>query len=106
MSSEIIINGKKIDLKGYFETLQKEKNPHLIGKKYFKLEFLDYSELGYLSSAILRVCRQALENGNGQLANGLDYSRLLELAINLIPHTELELLTKLHHEITPENGKS
>lgn len=102
MSTEIIINGKKIDIKGYFETLQKEKTPHLVDKKYFKLEFSDYSELGYLSSAILSVCRQALENGNDQLANGLDYSRLLELAINLIPHAELDLLTRLHQEITPE----
>lgn len=106
MSSEIIINGKKIDLKGYFETLQKEKNPHLIGKKYFKLEFLDYSELGYLSSAILSVCRQALESETSQIATGDDFSRLLELVSNLIPHEELELLTKLHQEITPENGKS
>lgn len=101
MSTEIIINGKKIDIKRYFETLQKEKNPHLISKKYFKLEFLDYSELGYLSCSILNVCRQALENENDQLANGLDYSRLLELAISLIPHAELGLLTKLHEQIKP-----
>lgn len=102
MSSEIIINGKKINLNEYFETLEIEKHPELPKKKYFKLEFLDYSELGYLSSAILSVCRQALENENDQLANGLDYSRLLELAINLIPHAELDLLTRLHQEITPE----
>lgn len=105
MSSEIIINGEKINLNEYFETLEIEKHPQLPLKKYFKLEFLDYSELGYLSRSILSVCRQALENENDQLANGLDYSRLLELAINLIPHTELELLTKLHQENTPENGK-
>lgn len=102
MSSEIIINGKKINLNEYFETLEIEKHPQLPPKKYFKLEFLDYSELGYLSRSILSVCRQALENGNDQLANGLDYSRLLELAINLIPHAELDLLTRLHQEITPE----
>ena len=102
MSSEIIINGKKINLKEYFDTLEIDKLPELPKKKYFKLEFLDYSELGYLSSAILSVCRQALENENDQLANGLDYSRLLELAINLIPHAELDLLTRLHQEITPE----
>ena len=102
MSTEIIINGEKINLNDYFETLEIEKHPHLIGKKYFKLEFSDYSELGYLSSAILSVCRQALENKNDQLANRLDYSRLLELVINLIPHAELDLLTKLHQEITPE----
>lgn len=101
MSSEIIINGEKINLNEYFETLEIEKHPQLPLKKYFKLEFLDYSELGYLSSAILSVCRQALENKNDQLANGLDYSRLLELAINLIPNTELELLTKLHEQIKP-----
>ncbi len=105
MSAEIIINGKKINLNEYFETLKIEKHPELPKKKYFKLEFLNYSELGYLSSAILSVCRQALENKNDQLADNSDYSQLLELAINLIPHTELELLTKLHHEITPENGK-
>lgn len=101
MSSEIIINGKKINLNEYFETLEIEKHPQLPQKKYFKLEFLDYSELGYLSRAILSVCRQALENENDQLANGLDYSRLLELAISLIPHAELSLLTKLHEQIKP-----
>lgn len=101
MSSEIIINGKKINLNEYFETLEIEKHPLLPEKKYFKLEFSDYSELGYLSRSILSVCRQALENENDQLANGLDYSRLLEFAINLIPHAELELLTKLHEQIRP-----
>lgn len=101
MSSEIIINGEKINLNEYFETLEIEKHPQLPLKKYFKLEFLDYSELGYLSRAILSVCRQALENENDQLANGLDYSRLLELAISLIPHAELGLLTKLHEQIKP-----
>lgn len=102
MSSKIIINGEKINLNEYFETLEIEKPPQLPLKKYLKLEFSDYSELGYLSSAILSVCRQALENKNDQLANGLDYSRLLELVINLIPHAELDLLTELHKEITPE----
>lgn len=102
MSSEIIINGEKINLNDYFKTLKIEKHLQLPQKKYFKLEFSDYSELGYLSDAILSVCRQALENKNDQLANGLDYSRLLELVINLIPHAELDLLTKLHQEITPE----
>lgn len=105
MSSEIIINGEKINLNEYFETLEIEKYPQLLQKKYFKLEFSDYSELGDLSSAILSVCRQALENKNDQLANNYDYSQLLELVINLIPHKELELLTKLHKEIPPENGK-
>lgn len=101
MSAEIIINGEKINLNGYFETLEIEKHLQLPQKKYFKLEFLDYSELGYLSRSILNVCRQALENENDQLANGLDYSRLLELAISLIPHAELGLLTKLHEQIKP-----
>lgn len=101
MSSEIIINGKKINLNEYFETLEIEKHPQLPPKKYFKLEFLDYSELGYLSRSILSVCRQALENKEDSIADNYDYSRLLELVIKLIPHTELELLTKLHEQIKP-----
>ena len=101
MSAEIIINGEKINLNEYFETLEIEKHPQLPQKKYFKLEFLDYSEIGFLINSILCICRQGLENKEDSIADNHDYSRLLELAISLIPHAELGLLTKLHEQIKP-----
>lgn len=105
MSAEIIINGKKINLNQYFETLEIEKHPLLPEKKYFKLEFFDYSEIGFLINSILCVCRQGLENREDGIADNHDYSRLLELVTNLIPHNELQLLTELHNHITPAKTK-
>ena len=101
MSAEIIINGEKINLNEYFETLEIEKHPQLPQKKYFKLEFLDNSEIGFLINSILCICRQGLENKEDSIADNHDYSRLLELATSLIPYTELGLLTKLHKQIKP-----
>ena len=37
MSAEIIINGKKINLNEYFETLEIEKHPQLPLKKIFQI---------------------------------------------------------------------
>lgn len=37
MSAEIIINGEKINLNEYFETLEIEKHPQLSQKKIFQI---------------------------------------------------------------------
>ncbi|AJW62894.1 hypothetical protein VO54_01417 [Elizabethkingia miricola] len=87
----VIVNGKEVDLTGYFETLAREPNQ---SEFYTKIGVSSYQEIGYLQNSILSVCRQALETGE-QIADGLDFSRLLELVQKLIPYAELELLTKI-----------
>lgn len=89
--TSVIVNGKEIDLTGYFETLPREPNQ---SEFYTKIGVSSYQEIGYLQNSILSVCRQALETGE-QIADGLDFSRLLELVQKLIPYAELELLTKI-----------
>ncbi|MDV2446691.1 hypothetical protein CMU93_04155 [Elizabethkingia anophelis] len=52
-----------------------------------------------MQSSVLSVCRQALETDE-QIADGLDFSQMLELVQRLIPHAELELLTFKQCEVT------
>ncbi|MCT3733613.1 hypothetical protein CMT56_10370 [Elizabethkingia anophelis] len=89
--TDVIVNGKEIDLTGYFETLAREPNQ---SEFYTKIGVSSYQEIGYLQNSILSVCRQALETGE-QIADGLDFSRLSELVQKLIPYAELELLNKI-----------
>ncbi len=89
-NNAVIINGETIDLSQWLTTIEKSPN----GNYTAKIELLDYSELGFIISSLIDVCRQALENEN-QFIDSLSLSRVLALANDLIPHGELELLTKL-----------
>ena len=95
MKNAVTLNGKEIDLTGYFETLSRGPNdPNF----HTKIEISSYEEIGYLQHSILSVCRQALE-ASEQIADGLDFSRLLELVQKLIPHSELELLSRIQRSV-------
>lgn len=99
---------QEINFKDYFDTLTTEKQ-YNINKTTAKVEIYGYTKLGHMIESILNVCRQALEPTDltSQFANNLDYCNLLELATDLIPHSELELLEKLHQEnkiISNENN--
>ena len=64
-----------------------------VKRDFVKLEVSGFQEIGYYIDSILAVCRQSLEvDLHNQFISNLDYSRLLELAQNLIPHTEFEEL--------------
>ncbi|WP_255412857.1 hypothetical protein [Elizabethkingia sp. YR214] len=95
MKTAVTLNGKEIDLASYFETLSRGPNNSSF---HIKMEISSYEEIGYLQHSILSVCRQALE-ASEQIADGLDFSRLLELVQKLIPHTELELLSRIQRSI-------
>lgn len=94
----ISINGKKIDAKGYFNTLEKVGNKE-VSRLYARIEILNYSELGYMLNSLLSVTRQALESEISEVADKLDLSRVLEIATNLIPFAELELLSEIHAKL-------
>ena len=86
----VIVDGKPLKVENWFTTLQKAPN----GNYTVPIEVLGYSELGFLLSSILAVCSQATRNPNNFLSE-LDLSRLLDLAQNLIPYAELELLDRI-----------
>ena len=93
------------EMKPYFSTLQTER-PKDYNQHFRKLEFEGYSDLGLCINSILTVCRQAMEKDlSDQFADNFDYSRLLELAQNLIPFPELELLDDLHF-LTLKNSEN
>ena len=81
----------------YFETL-KTGEDRAEFTQFAKVEIYGYNKLGYMIDSILTVCRQALSSTEltNQFATNLDYCNLLELASDLIPHSEMELLDKLH----------
>lgn len=87
-----------IDVQNYLTTLTKDKSDVSTSAK---IEIYGYNKLGYVLQSILNVCRQGLEaeNNNLQIAGTLDYCNLLELATDLIPHSEFELLDKLKAEV-------
>lgn len=96
----VIINGKPVELDQYISTI-KEK-----GLDY--TPFDKVQSLGYLISQIMGVCACALDNleNNGTRLNHkeqtdtlgaspLDVANVLQFAKTLIPHEELELLSKI-----------
>lgn len=94
------------EMKPYFSTLQTER-PKNYNQHFHKLEFTGYSELGFCINSILTVCRQAMQTElSDQFADNYDYSRMLELAQNLMPFPELELLDDLYFQTlkTSENA--
>ncbi len=90
--NSIILNGEEISVDRYFEAFANEPNQTDF---YNRIGISNYQEIGYLQSSVLSVCRQALETDE-QIADGLDFSRMLELVQRLIPHAELELLTRMY----------
>ncbi len=83
------------DLHKYFTTLTKNRTDISTSAK---INIYGYNKLGYVLESILNVCRQGLEaeRNDLQIAQTLDYCNLLELATDLIPHDEFQLLDKLH----------
>lgn len=94
-----------IDFQSYFTTLTKEKNDVSTS---VKIEIYGYNKLGYVLESILNVCRQGLEaeRNDLQIAQTLDYCNLLELATDLIPHDEFQLLDKLHAQANSPGNES
>jgi len=95
----------KIDLQHYFTTLTKDKTNISTSAK---INIYGYNKLGYVLESILNVCRQGLEaeRNDIQIAGTLDYCNLLELATDLIPHDEFQLLDKLHAEAKSPGNES
>lgn len=91
-----------IDLQSYFTTLTKDKTDISTSAK---INIYGYNKLGYVLQSILNVCRQGLEaeRNDMQIAETLDYCNLLELATDLIPHSEFELLDRLKADLNKSN---
>lgn len=91
-----------IDLQNYFTTLTKDKTDISTSAK---INIYGYNKLGYVLQSILNVCRQGLEaeRNDMQIAETLDYCNLLELATDLIPHSEFELLDRLKADLNKSN---
>lgn len=90
----ITVDGKEIDLKNWLTTIETERS----NKRFAKTALDDYSDIGINILSLLAVCRQAIEAQdvyNMQLAKGLDFSRVLGIAMDLVPLSEFELLDSL-----------
>ena len=89
----VIIDGKKIDLNEWLEHL----TPAKANRMTLKVSISDYSDIGYILNSILVAFRVVAENGTKTEIE--EIANLLTLAQDLIPYTELELLSKLQKSI-------
>lgn len=58
------------------------------------LKIASYNELNLTISSLLRTCIQTLKNDPSE--TDIDIINLLEIAIQLLPHDEMELLDELN----------
>lgn len=67
---------------------------HGVKRDFVKLEVSGFQELGYFLESIISVCKSGIlyDFQNDIISDGLQYCKLLELAQNLIPHSEFEEL--------------
>lgn len=94
----VILNGKEVELKDWLVSISQSGSDHTNAN----IEVRDYSDIGFKIKSILAVCMQALESlDNGSsLADTSDLCNVLQIAYDLIPHSELELLTYIQQAIS------
>lgn len=63
--------------------------------KYAKMQTSNYVDLSYKIRNILEVCRVALLNETDKI-DGFQVAEVLQVARDIIPHEEFELLDNLH----------
>lgn len=84
------------ELNKYLTTLQTSKEDK---KPFVKLPISNYSELGFFINSLLSVCIEGLNysaySGTEHKPEPLEYVQILEVIKELIPHSELELLSQL-----------
>lgn len=66
--------------------------------KYKKIQIEDYTDLAYKVRNILETCRIALLNDTEKI-EGFQVAEVLEIAQELIPYEEFELLNELHNQV-------
>lgn len=70
------------------------KSEQLNGSVAPHLKITSYNELNLTISSLLRTCIQTLKNDPSE--TDIDIINLLEIAIQLLPHDEMELLDELN----------
>lgn len=75
----------------FFTNLKSEQQDDSIAPH---LKITSYSELNLTISSLLRTCIQTLKNDPSE--TDIDIINLLEIAIQLLPHDEMELLDELN----------
>jgi hypothetical protein len=105
------IDGKEIDLNQFLTKISAKPGYIATDEPNFKteLQIEDYSDLGFTISSLIGVCQVAIKQfaENEDLtefekekhlgASSLSIIKVLDIAKNLIPFAEFELLTKLKH---------
>ena len=88
----VILNGKEVELKDWLVSISQSGSGHTNAN----------IDIGFKIKSILAVCMQALESlDNGSsLADTSDLCNVLQIAYDLIPHSELELLTYIQQAVS------
>lgn len=77
-----------IEFKNYLDTIKQNNTAEISVKSY--------SEIGFKIKSILRVCMQAMDiDGTSNIATESDFQNVLQIASDLVPMSEFELLDKL-----------
>ena len=81
----------------YFRTLKPSDNQSKTN--IAQIEFMNYSELGYVITDMLRLCIVALNQEANKVSNtnknAIDVALILEIALQLFPLHEMELLSEI-----------
>lgn len=101
-TTTININKQEINICDFLTTLQPSQNEHKAS-----INITDYTDLGNVLFSLISVCQGALisfsdndgltdfQKENVLGCSSLSIKKVLEVAKNLIPHAEFELLDKL-----------
>lgn len=89
MKKIVTVNNKQIDLNRFLTTLEGKPNNYTAS-----IEVFNYAELGAIINALIGVVRVATES-NIETVEPFDASKVLEIAQQLLPFAELELIDKL-----------
>ncbi|MCC9019136.1 hypothetical protein [Flavobacterium lipolyticum] len=75
----------------FFTSLKPEQQNDLVVSRF---KIASYHELNSTISSLLRTCIQTLKNDPSE--TDIDIMNLLEIALQLLPSDEMELLDELH----------
>lgn len=81
-----------INVKDYFTTIGTDEYNKDFAKVYLEENFC---ELGFTIEAIIQTCIKALET---EKADVFQVTRVLNVAVSLIPHSELEALQEIYNQ--------
>ena len=89
----VLLNGKEIELKDWLVSV----SPSGFSSNITNIGVQNYSDIGFKIKSVLAVCMQALESlaEGSSTADASDFCNVLQIACDLIPHSELELLTEI-----------